>query len=216
MTIAVQKPSQLTEIVAKPPRDQCSKAGTDCKDTKCCKVTGFNCFELKQDQEFMCMKECDPNKDGLCTMPKEVVPLAEADNTPATSFYCFSVITKNTGTTKPSTELELFKWQWEQKTSLFACEEWGIFGDAVEEIAPDVKTVKVDDVKNDFHWKKRKHTGTWVNTGMFVQVWKQIQSDDKYISHDWIVKVDADAVFIPYRLRMLLSNQLVPDEGLYF
>jgi len=162
------------------------------------------------------MKECDPNKDGLCTMPKKIVPLAEADNTPATSFYCFAVYTKDTGSTKPHHELELLKWQYEQKTSIFNCEEWGLFGDVVEEIAPGVKTVKVDDVKKDFHWKKRKHTGTWINTGMFVQVWKQIEADDKFKSHDWIVKVDADAVFIPDRLRTMLSNQHVPDEGLYF
>jgi len=168
------------------------------------------------EEKAKCMKGCDPKKDGLCTMPKKIVPLAEAPNKPAMSLFCFAVYTKDTGSTKPHFELDLLKYQYEKKISIFACEEKGVYGDVVAEIAPGVKTVKVDDVKNDFHWKKRKHTGTWINTGMFVQVWKQIDTEGKWKSHDWVVKVDADAVFIPARLVTMLSKQNVPNEGLYY
>merc|ERR1711994_1029694 len=34
-------------------------------------------------------------------------------------------------------------------------------------------------------------------------------------SVEWVMKVDADAVFIPNRLRPWLSGQLVPDSGIY-
>merc|ERR1711953_1564648 len=37
----------------------------------------------------------------------------------------------------------------------------------------------------------------------------------KFSSADWVVKVDADAVFIPSRLSKKLESQLVPPSGIY-
>merc|ERR1712238_522172 len=51
------------------------------------------------------------------------------------------------------------------------------------------------------HCAKRKETGSWVNTGMFIQVWKAIGEANVYQNYDWVVKVDADAVFVPERLQ---------------
>jgi len=76
----------------------------------------------------------------------------------------------------------------------------------------DLRTITVDDVEGDFHWAKRKVSGTWVNTGIFTQIWKKIT---KHNSADWVAKVDADAVFIPNRLRVWLQSQRVPEEGIY-
>ena len=39
-------------------------------------------------------------------------------------------------------------------------------------MAPGVKTVQVHDDAGDFHFAKRKTAGTWINTGMLVQIWK--------------------------------------------
>jgi len=89
-------------------------------------------------------------------------------------------------------------------------------GDAAADYGDGQTTVKVDDVKGDFHFEKRKDTGTWVNTGLFVQVWKQINSEGKATEQDWVVKADLDAVFIPQRLQAKVSEQLVPDQGLYY
>merc|ERR550532_3587243 len=47
---------------------------------------------------------------------------------------------------------------------------------------------------------------------MFTQVWKKTY---KHQYADWVAKVDADAVFIPNRLRTWLSHQLVPENGIY-
>merc|ERR1712190_531611 len=56
------------------------------------------------------------------------------------------------------------------------------------------------DVEGDFHFAKRKHVGTWINTGMYKQVWKAIAKKATYASYDWTVKVDADAVFFQKKL----------------
>merc|ERR1712113_1350222 len=79
----------------------------------------------------------------------------------------------------------------------------------------EVNTVKVDDVNGDFHFGKRKLTGTWINSPIFIQVWKAIRTEGLWASHDWTVKVDADAVFLPMRLRTKLSGQKVTSSGIY-
>jgi hypothetical protein len=76
-------------------------------------------------------------------------------------------------------------------------------------------TIQIHDVKNDFHLLKRKSTGTWVNTAMFVRVWEAIKADGRALSHNWVIKVDADAVFFPPKLINALRHATVPKEGVY-
>jgi len=44
------------------------------------------------------------------------------------------------------------------------------------------------------------------NTDVFIKVWQQVFDDKIYKAHDWTVKVDADTVFSPGRLRGRLWN----------
>ena len=66
--------------------------------------------------------------------------------------------------------------------------------------APAVNTRKVNDDNNDFHFAKRKKTGTWINSNQFIAVWKAIQEDKAWEDKDWTVKVDVDVVSLPIRL----------------
>merc|ERR1712045_629120 len=95
---------------------------------------------------------------------------------------------------------------------IFNCEQSDVFADVDVEVGPGLRTIQVSDVEGDFHLAKRKTSGTWVNTGMFTQIWKKIT---KHAYTDWVAKVDADAVFIPNRLRSWLGEQLVPTNGIY-
>merc|ERR1711920_1167422 len=89
--------------------------------------------------------------------------------------------------------------QFAQKVSIFACDAFDVYSDVCVDIG-GLQTIKVDDVKGDFHFQKRKETGAWVNTGMFKQIWKAIGEKGTYKNFDWTVKVDPDAVFLPHRL----------------
>ena len=42
---------------------------------------------------------------------------------------------------------------------------------------------KVEDVENDFHFAKRKHAGTWINTGVYKQIWKALGKKATFASH---------------------------------
>ena len=43
---------------------------------------------------------------------------------------------------------------------------------------------KVEDTENEFHFAKRKHTGTCINPGMYKQVWKAISAEGEYYKYD--------------------------------
>jgi len=176
-------------------------------------VSGLTCFKVSASMG-KCMKACTPGgRNGTC---EGVAPFMEpAVEEPGHSLFCFAVYTKNTGSTKPSHELELLQQQREKAASIFSCADWAVYGDVVAPLGGGEYTIKVDDVKGDFYFAKRKEAHTWINTGMFVQVWSAIRDAGKAQTHNWIVKVDADAVFFPYKLINALASVAVPKEGVY-
>ncbi|CAK0879550.1 unnamed protein product [Prorocentrum cordatum] len=60
-----------------------------------------------------------------------------------------------------------------------------------------------------------EHTGvgewkSFTNTDVFIKIWKQVLGDAAYKDHDWTVKVDPDAVFLPDRLKQHLEGLRAP------
>lgn len=212
------------EMVVQSAKEQCSGAWTgkqsdDCSATKCCKVSGYQCFE-KTPGVNGCLGSCNLTKGWTCRQPHDLVPLTEVtehSNWINPHFYCWAVYTENTGSTKQSHELELFQKQYERKVSLFSCDSYDVFADVVAQIGPDYATIQVTDADNEFHTIKRKDVtdGGWVNTGMFKQVWKAMGVRDGPRRADWVVKVDADAVFVPSRLKETLKGQPLSATGIY-
>ena len=45
-----------------------------------------------------------------------------------------------------------------------------------------------------------------LNTQIFMQAWAQVNEDGRFRHHDWTIKVDPDAVFLPSRLRTHLLD----------
>ena len=146
--------------------DLCSKFTSDCAMTGCCKTTGYKC--IKATKGGKCMKYCTEGK--RCTVLGAKITF---DTKERTSMYCFTVYTKDTGSTKKSSELELLMKQAEKKVSLFACDKAAVYGD-VKVDSEFLTVVEVEDVDNDFQFAKRRHMGTWINTSLSAQVWKAI------------------------------------------
>merc|ERR1711920_1204052 len=59
-------PLQLHGIAVTPPRQECAKVGANCIAQKCCKVAGYECYEVHAGYA-KCMKECVQGKDGTCS-----------------------------------------------------------------------------------------------------------------------------------------------------
>jgi len=62
---------------------------------------------------------------------------------------------------------------------------------------------------------QRPNTKIYVNTLLFMNVWKYIKHQTTWTSFSWVVKVDPVSVFIPSRLRTILSVQQVTPNGVY-
>jgi len=209
----VEQKEERMQIV--PSYPACSAPKENCLATGCCKTSGHTCF-LKTQSMGMCNETCTPGTQGftLCDIvsPASVPVQRELPN----SLYCFAVYTKDTGSPKKSTELELLQAQRKYGASLFGCEAWDVFSDIAVNVGSDYTTVQVTDELNEFHVLKRKSSGTWVNWGMFYQVWVSVRGLGKWQDKGWTVKVDADAVFIPGRLRDWLSTKKDTPHGVYF
>jgi len=210
----VQQKEERVTIV--PSYASCSGPKDNCFETGCCKTSGHTCF-VKSPKIGQCNETCTPGVKGFsCGVASNAIQSVPAAGNPGTSLYCISAYTKNTGSPKVSHELELLQSQHKFGASLFGCEAWDVFSDVSVPVGPGYTTVKVEDVNNEFHQVKRKETGAWVNWALFYQVWLKVRDLGKWQGAGWTVKVDADAVFIPQRLREFVSNQRDTPHGVYF
>merc|ERR1712051_662332 len=94
-------------------------------------------------------------KNGTC---RGMAPhMREAAEVPGSSFFCFAVYTQNTGSTKPSHELELLQMQYAHGWSLFSCAEWQGYSDVRAEIGGSDYTIAVEDKERLSHPEEESH-----------------------------------------------------------
>jgi len=146
----------------------CSKSLENCATTGCCQVSGHKCFS-KQNGMAQCNETCTPGKKGFtCDVLPNSMASVPVERTLGQSLYCFAVYTKETGSPKPSSELELLTLQSKHWVSIFACEQWDVFADVATPLGQTgYVTIKVEDEFKEFHQLKRKETKSWVNWAMF-------------------------------------------------
>jgi len=201
-------------INIEPSMPACSKPKDNCYSTGCCQVSGHHCFTKKIGAQ--CNETCTPGKMGFTCdiIAPHSVPVAQQLGQ---KLYCFSVYTSETGNkTAPNHELELLNIAKQHDTGIFTCDDFDVFSD-VEVDGMGFKTIKVEDTFNEFHQVKRKDSGTWVNWALFYQVWIKVRELGKWQGADYTIKVDADAVFLPWRLRTWLSDKKGEGpHGLYY
>mmetsp|Transcript_1631 Transcript_1631/g.3978 ORF Transcript_1631/g.3978 Transcript_1631/m.3978 type:complete len:268 (-) Transcript_1631:126-929(-) len=94
------------------------------------------------------------------------------------SLYCFMAILPQ------GTEGLLKEMAKKNHASIYACDDHDVYmSEYTQKAAWDTKA------------------STLVNTGVFIKIWRQVHSNGKYLKYDWTVKVDADCVFVPQRMK---------------
>jgi len=165
------------------------------------------------------MKSCTPGADRTCLEhAPAMVPSRRSDITnAATTMFCWTFYTSDTGSTKQNFQLELMRTQLFLGAGIFGCEEYRVYGDVATWLSPKgINTIKVEEGADaPFHFDKRKKTGTWINSNMFIAAWRLIKDEGAFTKWDWTIKADIDAVFLPSRLRTYLSNVEVTENGIY-
>jgi len=243
----------VDKVEVDPPRAQCARIGESCKESNCCRWSGYRCYE--KDATFSsCLKTCkpgQPNGDAKSTKPKfqkpkpgpngEIPKYATAFFKPAppgswtckqtpnlksarlprgTTLYCFVVALSKVGPGKQPKyqnpeQIDLVKTQHHTKTSIFGCEKWTVFSDVSFQLTPgppkEIFSTVVDFPKPAV----RPNTKLWVNTLLFVNVWKKVLEYGHHANSDWTVKVDPTTIFLPIRLRKILKHQKQTYAGIY-
>mmetsp|Transcript_51348 Transcript_51348/g.164430 ORF Transcript_51348/g.164430 Transcript_51348/m.164430 type:complete len:510 (+) Transcript_51348:66-1595(+) len=123
-----------------------------------------------------------------------------------TSLFCFALIMPD------SYEVGLLRGQYQNAANLFACNEFEVYSNRSVEVTPGLVT-RVVPIS-----LKCKYGGefkTALNTDIFIALWKKVVQDARYLHYDWTVKVDADAVFMADRLRVLLQAHKEGPRGAY-
>jgi len=117
------------------------------------------------------------------------------------TLFCFEVMRTS------GFEPDLVKGQWQNKASIFACEEYSLFshGGVVKVGSITTSEILASAINKGNLSRKGTTTNSWLNTRLFQEAWKLVLKDDKWWNHAWTVKVDPDAVFFPHRLREKLS-----------
>jgi hypothetical protein len=183
----------------------CAWDGEDCSGSSCCnsEVCSWDFSECKPSTCFKgsegatCMAECyDPSNCenvGTGREQRELPAAKEGVLVQGSSLYCFMVVAwkKEDGRDEWSeSEAAIANNIKDKKAGIYECDDSDVFeGDL---------TAVTD-------WK------TYLNADLFIGIWNKVKESGKYAGHDWIVKVDADAVFFPAILKQHIAKLRTPQ-----
>jgi len=122
------------------------------------------------------------------------------------SLFCFSLVLPF------GYERSLLALQYRHHASIFCCDEYATYSNTSLEVAPAVVTGAI---LSDLLVQRGGEFGTVLNTDVFLAVWAKVVQNGRFLFHDWTVKADPDAVFIPSRLRALLEAHHESHRGTY-
>lgn len=105
-------------------------------------------------------------------------------------------------------EPALVQAQFNEKASIFACDEFAVFREgAAAHLGNGFFTSTIPPLAGTTgkYGTPGQTTNSWLNAGTFMQVWDAVNSDGRFRRYDWTVKVDPDTVFLANRLRRVLA-----------
>jgi len=122
------------------------------------------------------------------------------------SLFCFSIMRCK------SYEVSLVRMQLAKGLGIFGCNGYSVFSDETTWLttgSPMQINSTVLGVRLQAHDMK-EHIP---NKELFLRAWEQVKANGLYRQHDWIVKVDPDAVFFPQRLGARLLKITAESAG---
>jgi len=117
------------------------------------------------------------------------------------SLFCFSIVRKN------GYEEKLLMAQFENTASIFLCDGYKVLtagGKMV--LGQGWNTTEIDAPSRGLGKAAGDESMEFENTNTMMQAWSVILRYKKLWDHDWIVKVEPDAVFFPGRFRQYLRR----------
>lgn len=186
-----------------PPAQNCSWAGDNCIDTRCCADVCKADYNFETCEYFTCWKR-DEYWAGCKSGPApegwdganlgghantEVEPAPAGKLVQGTRLYCFSVVMWSLGPAQgwEDSEGDLANHWKEQGKGIMQC-DFHAFFDGLD-------------------------GGSEHNIQSFINAWKMVKDDGRWKQADWTIKVDADAVFFPAHFKVKVETVYRTPQG---
>jgi len=188
----------------------CADKWGDCSKSKCCHEVGTTCF-AKDDNYATCKETCEHDLDPEDNVTWSCKVLGPKSWGLAThgfpSLYCWSLY-------MPSRyERGLLKQQLDLDAGIFRCDGFDVFAADPDTLGISKAGVKVEAQLIPKISVGVSQDGTAGNAKLFMAVWDKIIAMGRFRNYDWTVKVDPDAVILPWRLRPAMEPH--NDEQVY-
>lgn len=213
------QPARVTEALRQAEEqapNNCSGDSEDCTATQCCNVPGTQCYE-KTNSWAACLPDCErgPRPGDIDKVPWSCKTLGSRFEGRTPKLFCFSVVRTD------SYEMGLVEALLQEGVGIFACDGFMVLTqrEQVSLRLPERSNSSADELPTtriagaDGLTIGTSGQGTAVNAELFQFVWKTILADGRYRQHDWTVKVDPDAVLLPWRLQEHLRSHTYRDLG---
>jgi len=126
------------------------------------------------------------------------------------SLFCIALVLPGTY------EVDLMRMQFQNKLGIFDqnCDEWAIYSNETVSVNCGSDDEKYDSslIEGSLQAHKGGKYNTSMNTEIFERFWDRVMKDPRSWKHDWIVKVDPDTMFLPGRLKEMISSKQGPFE----
>lgn len=200
-------------IAAVPKMQQCATQTENCFGNKCCQTSGQTCWYTGP-ATAKCSVSCPPGSPCWVEKPW----YAYKPGTPTgTTLFCYTLYAAMKGPSLTNTkDLDILKHQLSKGAGIFACDGWQLFSDKAATLGNGVSTMQVPITADYTKYTRKDKPDHYVNTPLFMGAWNILKAEGKYLSFDWVVKVDAPTVFLPWKLRAKLASAQDTDTGVYF
>lgn len=158
--------------------------------------TNKRCSPWREGGGFFSAEEC-PDQCSVGSLPStrtETVTITSLTVTTTTAYpgegiklFCWSFA-------MPNYEMDILRRQKELSAGIFGCNEQIVL--SFEPIG-DMNVAVVQRIDSGI-----SKDGSSANALQFMKAWDTIRDDGRWERHDWVVKVDPDAVLLPDRLRI--------------
>lgn len=169
---------------------------------------GVDCQRICSSVEDACELAASRDEDRSSRGTSEVVTTT-APQVVQHSLFCFAVL-RTFGY-----EPELMAAQRRKGVGVFACDDFMLLSNGGEVKLGPLRTQALaapTAVPGDPSQQSGAGS-SWLNAGLFAQAWAAVEASGRYRRHNWIVKVDPDAVFFPERLRASLAERHPQKPG---
>lgn len=94
---------------------------------------------------------------------------------------------------------------------IFGCDAFQVFSDSDFSELPESKVINITAMQKPITSPRGGKYNSYLNAPIFQKIWKRIVDEGRYRNFDWVLKVDADLVLLPDRMRNVLSEMCNQD-----